>query len=91
MEKQAEKKVERALVKEVEARGGKCLKLLSNHLNGLPDRIILLPGGRLFFVEVKGTGEKTRRIQDIIHGRLRKLGFCVYVIQHTNEIPNLFL
>ena len=81
---ESEKKLERSLKSLVENEmKGLCVKLLSQHLIGLPDRLCLLPGARIFFVEVKTTGKKPRKIQTHIHQKLRGLGFKVYVLDST--------
>lgn len=49
--------VERQLVDGVREMGGECLKFVSPSMAGVPDRIILLPGGHVSFVEVKREGE----------------------------------
>lgn len=50
---QLEKDIEKKLRQRVEARGGRCLKWVCPGWSGVPDRIILLPGGRIHFVETK--------------------------------------
>ena len=56
---ESEKQLERLLKSTVElTMHGLCLKLLSQHMIGLPDRLCLLPKGKAFFVEVKTTGKK---------------------------------
>lgn len=52
----------------------------------MPDRIILLPGGRMAFAELKAPGKKPRRLQLARHRLLRRLGFRVYVIDSTGQI-----
>lgn len=76
----SEKVFERTLSKYVNDKGGIAVKLLSQFVNGLPDRMYLLPGGRALFVEFKSTGKKPTRIQEHIIGRIRKLGFTVLVV-----------
>lgn len=76
----SEKAIERLLVKLIAQKGGLCIKLLTNQFIGLPDRLCLLPGGLLAFVELKTTGQKPRPIQVYVHNRLRSLGFRVEVI-----------
>lgn len=75
-----EKLIEKTLNKEVERLGGWSLKLPCVYVAGLPDRLVLLPGGVLFFAEIKSTGKKPNPVQTLIHKRLRGLGFNVYVI-----------
>ena len=76
----SEKVFERTLSKYVNDKGGIAVKLLSQFVNGLPDRMYLLPGGRALFVEFKSTGKKPTRIQEHIIGRIRKIGFTVLVV-----------
>lgn len=58
--------------------GAMCLKFVSPGFTGVPDRLILLPGGNLIFVEMKKPGEKERKRQEYVQGLLRKLGFEVF-------------
>ena len=48
-----EKEIEKKLVKIVRHRGGRCLQWVCPGWAGVPDRIVLLPGGRVVFVELK--------------------------------------
>ncbi len=75
-----EKAIEQYLVKEVTRAGGLCLKLFSPGMNGMPDRIILMPGGRLLFCELKAPGKSPRPLQLHRHEQLRSLGFEVCVV-----------
>lgn len=52
-----EKQIEQKLVQAVKAKGGICPKLVSPGLDGMPDRMILMPGGQITFVEVKAPGK----------------------------------
>lgn len=58
--------------------GARCLKFESPGFTGVPDRMILLPGGNLIFVEMKQPGKKERKRQEYVHGVLRGLGFEVF-------------
>lgn len=90
MEIESEKKLERSLKSSVEdTMKGLCLKLLSQHMTGLPDRLCLLPGGRAFFVEVKTTGKKPRKIQEVVHEKLRKLGFEVWILDSSKTLRSI--
>lgn len=73
-----EKEIERRLRVEVKAVGGLCLKWESPGCAGVPDRMILLPGGHILFVELKAPGKKERPLQAAIQRILRNLGFEVY-------------
>lgn len=88
--KESEKKLERTLNQEVKKLGGWSLKLLSTFVRGLPDRLILMPEGRVYFVEVKSEGKKPTTLQVLVHTRLEDLGFKVYVIDTTIKL-NEFL
>ena len=83
-----EKVVEKKLIDEVKKRGGLCEKWISGTV-GWPDRIIILPDGKIGFVEVKRPGEKPRAIQAHRHRRLEKLGMRVYVLDHPDEIGGI--
>lgn len=85
----SEKKVEEYLRKAIERKGGKCIKLLPFNFNGLPDRLCLLPGGRLFFAETKSTGDGPSKIQRKVHEMLTALGFYVYVIDGIEQVGEI--
>lgn len=57
--------------------------------DGLPDRIVLLPGGRMGFVEVKAPGKKARPLQESRHELLRSLGYRVYVLDDPEQIGGI--
>ena len=82
----SEKLVERKLVELVKSNGGMCIKLLCDQLIGLPDRLCLLPGCKIVFVELKTTGQKPKRIQAFMHNKLRTLGFRVEVIDTVEGV-----
>ena len=84
-----EKKIEQKLVREVRFRGGICPKLVSPGFDGMPDRIVLLPHGRMGFVEVKAPGEKPRPLQTALHRLLTRLGFKVYVLDAPEQIGGI--
>ena len=76
----SEKVFERTLSEYVDDTGGMAVKLLSQFLRGLPDRMFLLKGGRVLFVEFKSTGKKPTKIQEYVHKRIQALGFPVLVV-----------
>ena len=84
-----EKVIEQYFVAEVKKLGGIALKLNSTSMNGLPDRLILLPNGVLFFAELKSTGKKARPLQRFIHQKLQSLGFIVYVIDSMAQVKKM--
>lgn len=81
-----EKSVERRLVMEVRKEGGICPKFVSPGMNGMPDRIVLLPDEKFGFVEVKRPGQKPRKLQERRHHRLRSLGYKVFVLDNPGDI-----
>lgn len=82
----SEKQIEQKLVRVVRAAGGIAPKFVSPGLDGVPDRLILLPGGRLAFAELKAPGRQPRPLQLRRIEQLRQLGFRVYIIDNTNQI-----
>ena len=81
-----EKQIEKKLVEAVGKHGGLCPKFISPGLAGVPDRIVLLPGGHMAFVELKAPGGKLRPLQAVRSEQLRALGFRVYVIDRIDQI-----
>lgn len=84
-----EKIIEQKLVKAVKDMGGIAPKFTSPEFDGMPDRIVLLPGGHMAFVEVKAMGCKPRPLQLARHGMLRRLGFRVYVVDSLEQIGGI--
>lgn len=86
-----EKEVESRLRIQVKQKlGGMAVKFVSPGLNGVPDRIVLLPYGRIIFVETKAPKEKLRKLQAYVCGLIRGLGFDVRRID-TKEKVDLFI
>jgi hypothetical protein len=79
-----EARVEAHLRQRVEQAGGWCVK--TYRVPGLPDRIVLMPGGRLWWVEVKTAGGRLSRVQRVIHRRLAGLGFEVVTLWSVEEV-----
>lgn len=86
---ESEKLIERKLGEKIKALGGWSIKLLPTFIAGLPDRLCLLPGGVVFFVETKSTGEKLRPVQRIVRNKLIRLGFKVYIIDSSDGLNEL--
>lgn len=84
-----EKEIEKALVDKIKALGGLCLKFTSPSMTGIPDRMILLPNGKVGFIETKRPGEKPRPIQKKRISQLKDLGFKVYVLNNRNNIDQI--
>ena len=84
---QSEKYVEKKLVEYVNSKNGECIKLVDRI--GRPDRVCLLPDGKIIFVEVKTTNEKPRLAQKVEAARLINKGFKVVFIDHTSKFKEI--
>ena len=85
-----ESTVEGYLGRQVRGLGGFCMKWVSPGSSGVPDRIVVLKGGRVIFVETKAPGKKPRALQRHLHAKLRSVGCDVRVID-TKEKVDLFI
>ena len=81
-----EKDIEKALVSAVKSFDGVCWKFVSHGISGVPDRIILMPNGRIAFVELKAPGKEMRPLQVRRKRQLEALGFRVYCIDCKEQI-----
>jgi len=79
---------ERRLRLEIERRGGRALKLVAPGRAGVPDRLVLMPGGRVWFVELKAPGRSPRPLQLYRIEELSKLGFRVRVVSNSDELKS---
>lgn len=75
-----EKLIEDYLRDEVKSIGGRAFKFVSPGNNGVPDRLVCLPGGKIAFIELKAPGKKSTPLQEVQQKRLKDLGFYVLVI-----------
>lgn len=84
-----EKRLEEKFCKRIARTGSLPLKFISPGQAGVPDRIILIPGGRIRFAELKKPGGKLRPLQVHTVKRLRKLGFIVHVVDSAEKIERI--
>ena len=84
-----EKTVEAKLVKAVKAAGGIAPKFVSPGLDGVPDRLVLFPGGKCAFIELKAPGKTPRPLQVRRKRQLEALGFSVYCIDRPDQIGGI--
>lgn len=85
-----EKDIERKLRFMVERQGGQCLKWVCPGWSGVPDRIILLPGGRIIFAETKRPkGGRYSPMQCYWADRIRALGFRWVGVRCESDIRML--
>lgn len=84
-----EKAVEQKLTLMVKKRGGFCPKFISPGMDGVPDRLVLLPKGKIAFIELKAEGKTLRPLQVRRKRQLEALGFSVYCIDRTEQIGGI--
>lgn len=83
-----EKTVEQKLIKGVRKMGGEAFKFVSPGNDGVPDRLVLLPGGKIYFVELKTERGQLRPTQKVQLVRLSALGQQVYVLHGAAEVES---
>ena len=83
-----EKDIEKKLTSEVRKMGGRSYKWVSPGNAGVPDRIVLLPGGRIWFIELKTETGKTTRLQEAQIRLLSRMGFDVRVLHGMAEVED---
>lgn len=81
-----ERTIEQALVQRAKQVGALALKWTSPGTTGVPDRIVWLPGGRVFCVELKAPGQKPTPLQAATHRQLQALGHDVYVVDSKEGV-----
>lgn len=81
-----ESQIEARLVQGVKALGGRAYKFVSPGNIGVPDRLVILPGGRILFAELKAEGGRLSRMQEHQIGELRRLGAEVWTVWGTNGV-----
>lgn len=81
-----ESTLERRLVREVERIGGRAPKWVSPGNNGVPDRLVILPGGQTVYVEMKAPGKPLAPLQERWARILRSMGHQVYKIDSVEGI-----
>ena len=81
-----ERTIEQRLITETRKLDGLAMKFVSPGFDGVPDRIVLLPGGRMGFVELKAPGQKLRPLQVQRKRQLEGLGFLVYCVDGIEQI-----
>ena len=81
-----EKTIEHKLKSAVKDMGGIAFKFTAPGINGVPDRLVLLPYGKLAFIELKAPGKKMRPMQVRRKRQLEQLGFLVYCIDNVEQI-----
>ncbi len=81
-----EKLIEKKLREAIRELGGRAEKFIPTYLVGAPDRLVLMPGGKAYWVETKSTGDKLRPRQETRKRQLEKLGFRCYKIDSQQAL-----
>ena len=81
-----ERQIEQVLKRKVGQKGGLALKLVSPGFDGVPDRMVLLPGRRAVFVELKAPGQRMRPLQVKRKRQLESLWVSVYFLDSIEGI-----
>lgn len=84
-----EHEIEAAVVKAFKLRNGLCFKFVSPGVSGVPDRIGLLPGSKVAFIETKAPGKQLRPLQEKRKRQLESLGFLVFKIDSKDQIEEV--
>lgn len=84
-----EKPIEKYLVKKAKSIGARAAKFVSPGWSGVPDRIIMAPGGLIVFVECKAPGEKPRKLQVYRMKQLNELGFRTETVDTYESVDRL--
>jgi len=85
-----EAKIEKKLVERIKRLGGIAYKFTSPARRSVPDRLVLLPGGTVVFVEVKAPGERPTKLQAKEKDKIDGLGFRVVVVDSPESINFYF-
>ena len=85
-----ESDIEKILTTEIRKIGGRTYKWISPGNSGVPDRIVFLPGGRVYFVELKTDTGKVSAQQKIQINRIQSLGQDVRVVRGIRGLVDFF-
>lgn len=85
----SEKEIENYLVRKIKNKKGIAYKFTSPGNSGVPDRLCLLPNGKIFFVELKSPGKKPRALQINQITKIAKLGQRVYVLDSKEKVDEV--
>lgn len=84
----SENQLEEKLRKKIKELGGIALKFVSPGRAGVPDRIILMPQGKIYFVEMKSPRGEVNPIQKYVFEKFEELGFKVHILNSDDAIKN---
>lgn len=81
-----ENRVERRLIDGVKTLGGITFKFISPGCAGVPDRVVILPGGAVHFVELKAQGGRASALQQRVLAKLRRMDVTALVLTGIDEV-----
>ena len=84
----SESQLERKFCDKIKHLGGLPLKFVSPGRAGVPDRIVLMPHGKIYFVEMKSSAGQTSIIQEYVFKKFSELGFKVHIINSVESLEN---
>lgn len=84
----SEKKIEQKLTDGVKGLGGVTFKFISPGAAGVPDRVVILPGGTVHFVELKAAGGTASKLQQRMIHKLRRLDVTALVLTGADEVKH---
>ena len=84
-----ESQLEQKLVSHITKLGGIAYKFSSPNRRSVPDRLCVMPNGRVFFVELKSEGKAPTQLQRHEHETLRALGHTVLVIDKIGDVYDI--
>ena len=82
----SEKQIETRLRLKVKAAGGIALKFVSPGFNGVPDRLVFMPRGRIYLVELKAPGKSPTKLQQKVRTMFEGFGFKYYIIDSYEAV-----
>ena len=85
----SEKEIENYLIRKIKNKKGIAYKFTSPGNSGVPDRLCLLPNGKILFVELKSPGKKPRALQVNQITKITKLGQRVYVLDSKEKVDEV--
>lgn len=87
--KTSEKYLERKLTNTLHTMGVWCEKYTNPFKSGYPDRLCILPGGKVFWVELKTTGQKLRKLQQVRRDELNSFGTPVFEVDDESSLRDV--
>ena len=86
-----ERDIERHLVRRVAERGGGAYKWVSPGRVGVADRIVMLPGGRVWFIELKTVKGRLSPLQKVFATEMARMGMNYAVLKSKEEVDQWIL